>query len=125
VVQCELTNTFFGKEAVRDLGALIESYPRKEFESPFRSTIPLLSLIRDGRPILQKMLVDCGLPADSSLHFEFKVAPPRGRGKASHTDLMVSAGSDCMAVEAKWTEPLYPAVSKWMTSRGGDAENRS
>jgi len=124
VVQVELVRTFFDRNSVHDLRALIGHYAKSEFESPYRSTVPLLSLLRDGRSIFQEMVVSCGFPAEPDLHFEFKVSPRLGRGKASHTDLMVSAGNDCMAIEAKWTEPPYPTVSEWMRPNGQESENR-
>ena len=35
----------------------------------------------------------------------------------SHTDLMVRSGSRCLAIEAKWTEPIYPSVSEWLQGK--------
>jgi hypothetical protein len=99
---------------MNDLKTLIAHYPRGEFESPFRSTVPLLSLLRDGQTILQEVLAGCGFPQNPDLHFEFKVPPPLGEGKASHTDLMAIGGSLSMAVEAKWTEPLSQSVKDWL-----------
>lgn len=97
-----------------DMGSLIARYPAKEFSSPFRSTIPLLSLVKDGQPCLEEILSDLGLSGDADLHFEFKVSAGEGRGKPSHTDLMVQAPGQCLAIEAKWTEPPYPTVKKWL-----------
>jgi hypothetical protein len=38
---------------------------------------------------------------------------------------MVLAEANCMAVEAKWTEPPYPTVSDWMKPLGtGEERNR-
>jgi hypothetical protein len=48
------------------------------------------------------------------LHFEFTVEPLRGRGTPSYTDLMVQSESLCLAIEAKWTEPIYNSVSSWL-----------
>lgn len=105
---------YFDRHRVSDIKALIAQYPSGEFESPFRSTVPLLSLIRDGQTILLEVLAECGFPKASQLHFEFTVSPPLGRGKASHTDLMVCADPFCMAIEAKWTEPPYESVRDWL-----------
>ena len=96
---------YFDRDLVPDLVALIARYPAGEFESPYRSTIPLLSLMRDGQAVVQDVLVACGFAPNPDLHFEFTVPPKKGKGKPSHTDLMVCAGPVCMAVEAKWTEP--------------------
>jgi hypothetical protein len=124
VVQVDLFRTFFDRTPVHNLTTLVGHYAKGEFESPFRSTVPLLALLRDGRSIFQEMVVSCGFPARPDLHFEFKVSPQLGRGKASHTDLMMSAGNNCMAIEAKWTEPPYPTVSAWMRPHGQESENR-
>ncbi|MFZ0951418.1 MAG: hypothetical protein WAN17_04075 [Candidatus Sulfotelmatobacter sp.] len=48
---------------------------------------------------------------------------PQGRGKASHTDVMLIQGDRAVAFEAKWTEPQYDQVSKWLVG-GDDPENR-
>lgn len=107
-----------------DWASLVAQYPSGEFESPYRSTIPLLSLIRDGQAVLQEVLVACGFAPGPDLHFEYTVHPPIGEGKPSHTDLMVCEGSSCMAVEAKWTEPPYPTVGNWLGPKDGRTTNR-
>src|SRR5690348_12928037 len=99
---------YFDKIRCSDINSAINAYDLKEFASPTRSTIPLLSLVKDGRAGFRKVLFECGLPDPESLHFEFTVGPIGGRGKASHTDLMVQSGHQALAVEAKWTEPRYP-----------------
>jgi len=55
------------------------------------------------------------LQSTSSLtaHLEYQVKAPMGRGKASHTDLMLLNDSQAIAMEAKWTEPRYPEVCAW------------
>jgi hypothetical protein len=103
---------YFDNEPVPDFSTLVQLYRDREFKSPYRSTVPLLSLFRDGQRILQEILAKC-LMDPPNFHIEFTVAPPRGRGKAPHTDLMVNSESRCLAIEAKWTEPTYPTVSKW------------
>jgi len=52
----------------------------------------------------------------SDLHLEFTVNPPKGRGIASHTDLMAISSSGTLAIEAKWTEPRYETVGEWIKS---------
>ena len=104
----------FDRNPVKDFEGLVSGYGANEFRSPLRSTVPLLSLVRDGWPVLQDILKACNLPAESTLHFEFKVNSERGIGLPSHTDLMVRSGSDRLAVEAKWTEPRYETVEKWI-----------
>lgn len=41
-------------------------------------------------------------------------ACPRGSGRASFTDLMISAADTSVAVEAKFTEPIYQNVRSWL-----------
>ncbi len=109
-----MTQMYFGQKQLRDLADLVGSYAAGEFESPFRSTVPLLALVRDETALLHEILDRCGLTGPATFHFEFQVSSPRGRGKASHTDLMVCAADRCMAIEAKWTEPAYESVSDWL-----------
>jgi hypothetical protein len=108
------SHTYFDRQPMLDLKSLIARYPKGEFESPFRSTVPLLSLLRDGHTVLQDVLTGCGFPQTPDLHFEFTVPPPLGDGTPSHTDLMAIGGSLCMAIEAKWTEPLSESVKDWL-----------
>lgn len=105
---------YFDRHPACDLDTLIAQYPSGEFESPYRSTVPLLSMIRDGQTGLREILASCGFQTAVQLHFEFTVSPPIGQGKASHTDLMVCTNDSCIAVEAKWTEPPYETVSDWL-----------
>lgn len=111
---------FFDRQPVESLNALLSKYSDSEFESPYRSTIPLLSLVQHGRETLREILARCGFRADPDLHFEFQVRSPSGSGKASHTDLMVRTGQLAMAVEAKWTESPYQSVAKWLGISAGD-----
>jgi hypothetical protein len=48
---------------------------------------------------------------------EFQVRSPQGKGNPSHTDLMMLTREHAVAVEAKWTEPRYQTVSKWLSSQ--------
>lgn len=119
-----LSKCFFNQSPVADLKSLLEWYSADEFASPFRSTIPLLALVRDGQMLLRDIFAECSLPVDPELHFEFKVEPPLGVGKASHTDLMIRAGDDSMAIECKWTEPQYENVGEWLRRGREDNDNR-
>ena len=87
-----------------------------DLESPSRSTVPLLAYWAD----FDARLVDFGgllklpIPNDSLLTFERTVWPTKGRGNASHTDLMIQSPSVVIATEAKYTEGKYPTVSQWL-----------
>jgi len=104
----------FDDSAVADLSALIARYRPAEFESPYRSTIPLLALLRDGQSTLRHILIKCNMSAPVSLHLESRVASPRGRGTPSHTDLLALSDKASLAVEVKWSEPRYDTVSTWL-----------
>lgn len=113
----------FDREPVQDIAALLSRYGADEFASPFRSTVPLLALLKDGAPHLNSLLAELGMPNDASLHFEYRVDPARGKGRPSQTDLMVLSGDRSLAIEAKWTEPRYETVRE-RAGRDEDNPNR-
>ncbi len=113
---------YYDKKPISDVSAALQCYPGKEFQSPTRSTVALLSLLKDGKETLKYLLVKLQMNADSDLHLEFTVDPPKGKGIASHTDLMVRCQGDTMAIEAKWTEPRYETVED--RNRRENTENR-
>ncbi len=93
----------FDKKPVTDFQSLFSGYDSTEFESSLRSTLPLLSLSRDGRAALQKILTACNFPSKPDLQCEFTVDSPKGVGLPFHTDLMARSGNSQRAVEAKHT----------------------
>ena len=103
--------------------ALLDRYPDEEFNSPTRSTIPLLEYWRSPEQRIRELNSALGLPVPPrvQLNFEHTVCPPRGRGNPSHTDLMAISLPDlAIAIEAKWTEQRYQIVGKWLR----DSANR-
>jgi len=112
---------FQNRTPVADFPALVDSYEAKEFASPTRSTVPLLMLLRDAPALFEQLLATLGVPADTrpSLHLEYQVDAPRGKGLPSHTDLMVRTSALQLALEIKWGEPRYPDVARWLG--GGDS----
>lgn len=122
-------NLYFNREPVSPEDCA-SRYPDGEFASPMRSTVPLLDAMRHGSipAFLDELLVRVGVDPSESMEFrfEFQVPPAKGRGKPSHTDLMVlDAGPPrfALAIEAKWTEPRYETVSRWLGA-GSSPENR-
>lgn len=105
---------FFDKIAVPDIDQAVRMYGEKEFQSPYRSTVASLSLLKHEAQRVALLLNDLHMPADCELHLEYTVPPRIGKGTPSHTDLMVIAGSSSLAVEAKWTEPRYKTVGEWL-----------
>ena len=113
----------FDRTPVADFAALVDGFPDKELCSPTRSNIPLLAMVRQDGPVLNEILAATRMPAGAFRHFEFTVPPPVGRGYPSCSDLMLCAGTDSLAVEAKWTEPRYERVGSWL-AQGKDPANR-
>lgn len=103
---------------------LVSCYPEKEFNSPFRSTIPHLLFWRSAETRFPDFcrLIGAEPSPSARLSFEYQVIPPYGRGKASHTDLMLTWDNYCAAIEAKYTESEYDTVGKWLEK--GNRENR-
>lgn len=87
-----------------------------DVKSPYRSTVPLLAYWSTADARLVEVGNALGLPIaqDATLTFEYTVAPFKGRGKASHTDLMILTPSLAIAEEAKYTEPKYETVLTWL-----------
>lgn len=118
-----MTVHFGNPNAISGVADAVPLYGSKEFASPTRSTVPMLSLLLRSTDVFDAIVQQLGMPNGYELFLEYKVKPPKGRGTASHTDLMLTAGTDSLAIEAKWTEPMYDPVSKWLKS-GKDSSNR-
>jgi hypothetical protein len=116
-------NVHYDKEMISDIDKAVTMYGEKEFQSPTRSTVPLLSWLKYEQTMLRLLLRDMGIPADCNLHLEYTVSPQQGKGVASHTDVMVISGESSLAVEAKWTEPRYETVGEWL-EKGSNPLNR-
>src|SRR5262249_4386732 len=89
----------------------------RSFASPFRSTVPLISLVKDSPSVLQEIVKTCGCSGECSMHFEYCVEPPDVVGNPSQTDAMIMCDHCALAVEAKWTEPRYETVEMPLKSR--------
>jgi hypothetical protein len=107
-------------------GSIAETIPLYglgEFESPTRSTIPMLSLLIHAPDTFNEIVQLLAMPSAYDLYLEFQVPPPQGQGMASHTDVMLRSGAESLAIEAKWTEPMYPPVGPWLIA-GNNPQNR-
>jgi hypothetical protein len=98
-------------------------YGIREFQSPTRSTIPMLSLLIHAPKRFAEFVRLVEMSESHDLHLEYTVRSPKGRGKASHTDVMLRTGTESLAVEAKWTEPLDKPIRTWREA-GPDRSNR-
>jgi hypothetical protein len=113
-----LVRWHWDREPIRDIDESLDRYEASEFQSPTRSTVPLISILKHGSPCLDSIIEGLISPEhEVSAHLEFRVKPPLGVGEASHTDLMLITPQCALAVEAKWTEPPYPSVATWNAAK--------
>jgi hypothetical protein len=111
---------FFDTKEIPDFQSLVACFSGKPLQSPYRSTVPLLSLVEHSHPNWNAFLAACGAPQNCALHFEFRVASPKPNGNPSQTDLLLMSNSAVWAVEAKWTEPRYEKVSERLSKTEPD-----
>ncbi|MBR0900973.1 hypothetical protein JQ616_38960 [Bradyrhizobium tropiciagri] len=115
---------YFDQRLMPTFSALLHSYNDDELDSPYRSTVPLLALVKDKANTLSAILNDCAISTTGDFHFEFKVSHrSEGRGNSSHTDLMIISDTACVAIESKWTEPAYANIASWLR-KGRNKLNR-
>jgi hypothetical protein len=90
--------------------------PDSVLASPHRSVVPLVDFWRDPAGRLHQLgdLLGVDLSETTEIAFEYAVPVKGGRGKASFTDVMISGPKTALALEAKFTEPPYELVSKWL-----------
>lgn len=111
------TRLFFDQEEVAAFHSLVGKFGSGALASPNRSTVPLLSLVKDSPALFADILGTCGCDGPLSIHFEYQVPVPGVKGNASQTDAMVVSSKCTVAVEAKWTEPRYESVAGRLESR--------
>ncbi len=114
----------YGKKFSRNPGRytgfsdLIKCYKMKEFDSPRRSTIPLLVYWKDINNRMKALFNNLNISnkplKDVDACFEYKVPVRKGTGRPSQTDLMICNKNITIAIEAKYTEPRYMTVKKWL-----------
>ncbi|MGA2673630.1 MAG: hypothetical protein ABSE99_10425 [Terracidiphilus sp.] len=113
---------YFDEEAAGGLDDLFRGYGSDEFASSTRSTVPLVSLLMHGGEAWNRIAGEF-TEEGCEAHLEYQVKPPKGRGTASHTDVMLIEGRHATAIEAKWTEPRYEEVGDWLR-QGNSVTNR-
>jgi hypothetical protein len=111
------THLYYDRTPVQDAKSLLTKFVGKALRSPMRSTVPLLDMALNARQELMAILAACGAEPESDLRFEYEVRSTSHSANASQTDLMVLGKSNAVAVEAKWTEPVYECVSKRLLRR--------
>lgn len=95
---------------------LVHAVPNPSLSTPTRSVVPLLAFFREPRHGLAILERSIQFSVSGIPHFTFEsaLAAPEGRGKASYTDLMIRGSDATIAIEAKYTEPRYETVAKWL-----------
>lgn len=111
---------YYKNKTIKNISELLNCYSTSEFKSPYRSTIPLISLFMQNRNFINE--IDPNIePTKCDFTFEFITKLNQGKGNSSFTDLMILDGKNSIAIEAKRTEPKYNTVEKWI---GENPENR-
>lgn len=115
-----MTNYYFDTELRDGMDGLCKRMTGKALQSPYRSTVPLLSLIEHCQPQWQSLLDLWALPKNSAVHFEYCVASPKPGGNPSKTDALLISDSTVCAIEAKWTESRYATVANRISKPESD-----
>lgn len=119
----------YGEDLVSGFNELLDKYPSNQFNSPRRSTVPLLAYWKEKGKCEEFLFhldapdgSDIPRPTALTLSFEYEVPVQKGKGAPSCTDLMIAGDKLVVAVEAKYTEPDYETVRQWL--RKPNTENR-
>ena len=109
-----MTIHFGNPDTIKSIADAVPRYARKEFGTPTRSTIPLLTLLQNNAALFNEIVVTkIGFPPGYDFFLEYTVGPFNGRGTASHSDVMLKSDDRAFAIEAKWTEPMYAKIRDW------------
>lgn len=116
-------NLHYKTTPINSVDEVYELFASSQFESPFRSTIPLLSWLKHEPEAITTLFCELGIAGDYKGHLEYTVTAPQGKNSNSQTDLMVIGNDAVVAIECKWTEGFDETVEKW--SNKGNQDNRS
>jgi hypothetical protein len=109
-------NWYFNNgKKLNDFNELYVMYNEKEFNSPKRSTLYLLSFVQSELFINLLKRLDLNIECINN-YFEYDVISPKGKGNSSFTDLMIIDNNKSIAIEAKYTEPEYEKINEWLNS---------
>ena len=105
-----------GNKSLADFSSIVHSYKSTEFNSHKKSTVPLLLFWKNYENEIKRLFKYLAIIAPDKLSacFEYEVPAQSGRGKPSYTDLMLLSDQTAIAIEAKYTEPPYDTVKKWL-----------
>ena len=120
------TQLFYSGIPINDFKSLVESYKISEFSSPARSTVPLLIYWKNIEKRVREFYdyININVPNSVKACFEYTVPVQSGKGKASHTDLMLLSQKHVVTIEAKYTEPRYDSVQKWLGHPPSENKNQ-
>lgn len=93
----------------KSIEQLLRLYPKREFKSPYRSTIPLI-ILSENNNYFTKFVDDT--ESNTEMIYEFGTPVRKGSGFPSCTDLMIKTDRNCLAIEAKRKESKYKTVSE-------------
>jgi hypothetical protein len=105
---------------VNGIAGLCERMTGNALQSPYRSTVPLLSLVEHSQAQWMSLLNSLGAPVDRDVYFEYCVVSPKPGGNPSQTDALLMSDKTVWAIEAKWTEPRYETVAKRISKPESD-----
>jgi hypothetical protein len=74
---------FFNVEEVSDVASLLGRFGKDAFASPYRSTVPLVALVKDDWAVFEAIATSCGAGEHLSVHFEYRVEVPGVLGNPS------------------------------------------
>ena len=114
-----INDVYFKGEKINSFNDILQKYSKNEFNSPYRSTIPLLVLFNSEHWDNFGLITNA---SKKNIKYTFECETPvkKGIGRPSCTDLMIENQDICIAVEAKRSEPPYESVGKWR----GNSENK-
>lgn len=113
----------FDREPVGGIKALCARMVGKALQSPYRSTVPLLSLIEYSQTAWEALLGELKAPVGGMIHFEYCVPSPKADGNPSQTDALLTSDTTVWAIEAKWTEPRYETVARRVAKPEADGSD--
>ena len=113
---------------INNFADLLSEYPDSQFNSPRRSTVPLLAYWKNAAARCVDLFGRLGLeyPASVDLTYEHEVPVDetnKAKGKPSCTDLMICCDGVIIAIEGKYREPKYETVGAWLAK--GDRSDDS
>lgn len=96
---------YYNTTPIADFRSLCKQFLGQPLRSPYRSTVPQLSLVGQRLEEWHSLQNALGAPHDAELHFEYGVPSPKAGGNPSQTDIMMISETTVWAIESKWTEP--------------------